>query len=132
MGIPLPEPLIWTHLLVVARATHVYLRLLGAAPPAVQPIITGMHQVSLGAHHMRTLSGAPFAPEPTPYSVGPPHYVKTFTEYLRAAGYYTTNNVKEDYNLKLQPQPGTNPVLRPIGVAAGIPINLFFRCLILL
>ena len=49
---------------------------------------------------MRTLSGAPFAPPPTPYSVVPPHYVKTFTEYLRAAGYYTTNNVKEDYQFE--------------------------------
>jgi arylsulfatase A-like enzyme len=34
---------------------------------------------------------------PTPYSAVPPHYVKTFTEYLRAAGYYCTNNKKTDY-----------------------------------
>jgi uncharacterized sulfatase len=27
----------------------------------------------------------------------PPHYVKCFTEYLRAAGYYCTNNSKTDY-----------------------------------
>lgn len=72
----------------------------GVCSPSRAAIITGMHQVSLGAHHMRTLSGAPFAPEPTPYSVVPPHYVKTFTEYLRAAGYYTTNNVKEDYQFE--------------------------------
>jgi len=72
----------------------------GVCSPSRAAIITGMHQVSLGAHHMRTLSGAPFAPEPAPYSVVPPHYVKTFTEYLRAAGYYTTNNVKEDYQFE--------------------------------
>ena len=59
----------------------------GVCSPSRAAIITGMHQVSLGAQHMRTLSGAPFAPEPAPYSVVPPHYVKTFTEYLRAAGY---------------------------------------------
>ena len=72
----------------------------GVCSPRRAAIITGMHQVSLGAHHMRTLSGAPFAPDPTPFSVVPPHYVKTFTEYLRAAGYYTTNNVKEDYQFE--------------------------------
>ena len=34
---------------------------------------------------------------PTPYSALVPHYVKCFTEYLRAAGYYCTNNAKTDY-----------------------------------
>ena len=34
---------------------------------------------------------------PGPYLAVPPHYVKAFPEYLRAAGYYTTNNVKTDY-----------------------------------
>ena len=72
----------------------------GACSPSRAAIITGVHQVSLGAQHMRTLSGAPFAPAPTPYSVVPPHYVKTFTEYLRAAGYYATNDGKEDYQFE--------------------------------
>ena len=72
----------------------------GACSPSRAALITGMHQVSIGAQHMRTLSGAPFAPEPTPYSAVPPHYVKTFTEYLRAAGYYTSNNGKEDYQFE--------------------------------
>ncbi|MCY3999329.1 MAG: sulfatase-like hydrolase/transferase [Bacteroidetes bacterium] len=87
---------------LAARSTR-YTRVFttaGVCSPSRAAIITGMHQVSLGAHHMRTLSGAPFAPDPTPYSVVPPHYVKTFTEYLRAAGYYTTNNVKEDYQFE--------------------------------
>ncbi len=87
---------------LAARSTR-YTRVFttaGVCSPSRSAIITGVHQVSLGAQHMRTLSGAPFAPEPTPYSVVPPHYVKTFTEYLRAAGYYTTNNVKEDYQFE--------------------------------
>jgi len=84
---------------VGTRYTHAFTTA-GVCSPSRAAIITGMHQVSLGAHHMRTLSGAPFAPDPTPYSVVPPHYVKTFTEYLRAAGYYTTNNVKEDYQFE--------------------------------
>ena len=32
------------------------------------------------------------------YSPRVPDKVKCFTEYLRAAGYYCTNNAKEDYN----------------------------------
>ena len=72
----------------------------GVCSPNRAAIITGMHQSSFGGQHMRTLSGAPFAPPPTPYSAVPPHYVKTFTEYLRAAGYYATNNVKEDYQFE--------------------------------
>lgn len=72
----------------------------GVCSPNRSAIITGMHQSSIGGHHMRTLSGAPFAPTPAPYSAVPPHYVKTFTEYLRAAGYYTTNNFKEDYQFE--------------------------------
>ena len=72
----------------------------GVCSPNRSAIITGMHQSSIGGHHMRTLSGAPFAPPPAAYSAVPPHYVKTFTEYLRAAGYYTTNNVKEDYQFE--------------------------------
>ncbi|KRE82565.1 sulfatase [Paenibacillus sp. Soil766] len=34
---------------------------------------------------------------PTPYFAVPPAYVKTFTEHLRAEGYYCTNNWKTDY-----------------------------------
>ncbi len=34
---------------------------------------------------------------PTPYSAVVPHYVRCFTEYLRAQGYYCTNNRKCDY-----------------------------------
>ena len=34
---------------------------------------------------------------PGPYLAVPPFYVKAFPEYLRAAGYYTTNRAKTDY-----------------------------------
>src|SRR4029450_4812081 len=33
----------------------------------------------------------------------PPAYVKAFTEYLRAAGYYCTNSSKTDYNFEAPP-----------------------------
>ena len=70
----------------------------GVCAPSRSAIITGIYQTSMGTHHMRTTHTNPNAPEmPTPYSAVPPHYVKTFTEYLRAAGYFCTNNLKTDY-----------------------------------
>lgn len=56
----------------------------GVCAPSRSGIITGMYPTSIGTHHMRC-KGVP------------PPYVKCFTEYLRAAGYYCTNNVKTDY-----------------------------------
>ncbi len=50
---------------------------------------------------MRTTHTNLDTPElPTPYEIVPPPYVKVFTEYLRAQGYYCTNNVKTDYQFK--------------------------------
>ncbi len=70
----------------------------GVCAPARSAIITGMYPTSIGTHHMRTAHTNRHTPElPTPYSACPPHYVRCFTEYLRAAGYYCTNNVKTDY-----------------------------------
>jgi len=70
----------------------------GVCAPARSAVITGMYPISIGTHHMRTAHTNPATPEmPTPYSAVVPHYVKCFTEYLRAAGYYCTNNVKTDY-----------------------------------
>ena len=70
----------------------------GVCAPARSAVITGMYPTSIGTHHMRTAHTNPHAPElPTPYSAVVPHYVKCFPEYLRAAGYYCTNNVKTDY-----------------------------------
>jgi arylsulfatase A-like enzyme len=64
--------------------------------PSRAAIITGMHQAAIGAQHMRTTEDT--VPElPGPYLAVPPFYVKAFPEYLRAAGYYTSNNAKTDY-----------------------------------
>jgi uncharacterized sulfatase len=52
--------------------------------PSRSGIITGMYPTTIGTHQMRC-KGVP------------PAYVKCFSEYLRAAGYYCTNNVKTDY-----------------------------------
>jgi N-sulfoglucosamine sulfohydrolase len=70
----------------------------GVCAPARSAIITGMYAISVGTHHMRTTHTQPNAPElPTPYAAVLPPHVKCFTEYLRAAGYYCTNNDKTDY-----------------------------------
>lgn len=56
----------------------------GVCAPSRSGIITGMYPTTIGTHHMRC-KGVP------------PAYVKCFTEYLRAAGYYCTNDSKTDY-----------------------------------
>ncbi|MHC4442044.1 MAG: sulfatase-like hydrolase/transferase [Planctomycetota bacterium] len=48
-------------------------------------LITGVYSTSLGSHNMRSQTRLP-------------DQIKCFTEYLRQAGYYCTNNVKTDYN----------------------------------
>ena len=66
--------------------------------PSRSAIITGMYQTAIGTLHMRVTEDR--VPElPGPYLAVPPHYVKAFPEYLRAAGYYTSNNVKTDYQI---------------------------------
>lgn len=54
--------------------------------PARSTIITGLYGGSSGGINMRSM-------------VPMPAGKKMFTEYLREAGYYCSNNVKEDYNL---------------------------------
>jgi arylsulfatase A-like enzyme len=80
--------------------------------PARASIITGMYANSIGASHMRTGPWFPGITEEgiknykalpegfTPYEAIPPPEVKMFTEYLRSAGYYCTNNSKEDYQFR--------------------------------
>ncbi|MFD2203339.1 sulfatase [Shivajiella indica] len=87
----------------------------GVCAPSRSSIITGMYPVSLGTHNMRT--GPHYAyrePENETYkdyyglkdirgrnvpeyAAVPPPFVKCFTEYLRVAGYFTSNNAKTDY-----------------------------------
>lgn len=57
----------------------------GVCAPSRSGIITGMYPSSIGTHHMRS-------------NAVPPPFVKCFPEYLRAEGYYCTNNLKTDYN----------------------------------
>jgi uncharacterized sulfatase len=57
----------------------------GVCAPSRSSIITAMYPTSIGTHHMRS-KGVP------------PPFVRCFTEYLRALGYYCCNNVKTDYN----------------------------------
>lgn len=74
----------------------------GVCSPARNAIITGRYQTSNGGHNMRTLGNT--YPEqtglPKSYNAVPPPEVKCFPEYLRANGYYTSNNVKTDYQFK--------------------------------
>lgn len=60
---------------------------IGVCAPARSTIITGMYPPSIGTQHMRCRGTLPEA-------------ARCFTEYLREAGYYCTNNVKTDYNFK--------------------------------
>ena len=61
----------------------------GVCAPSRVALITGTFATTLGAHHMRSLDGG--------YQPVPPPEVKTFTEPLRAAGYYTSSLTKLDY-----------------------------------
>ena len=66
------------------RFTHVF-----ATAPVCSPsrscLITGVYAQTLGTHQMRS-------------DFAIPESIKAWPSYLRAAGYYTTNNVKTDYN----------------------------------
>lgn len=57
----------------------------GVCAPCRSSIITGMYPTTLGSMHMRCTAQLP--PQ-----------VRTFTAYLREAGYFCSNNVKTDYN----------------------------------
>ncbi|MEK3883258.1 sulfatase-like hydrolase/transferase [Paenibacillus sp. PL2-23] len=73
----------------------------GVCAPSRCAVITGMYSTYVGGQHMRTTHTNQDTPElPTPYEIVPPSYVKVFSEYLRAQGYYCTNNLKTDYQFK--------------------------------
>ncbi|MBN2665860.1 MAG: sulfatase [Bacteroidales bacterium] len=75
--------------------------------PCRAGIITGMYQTSIGCMHMRTTSYRRGVDNPVAFTAVPPHYVKTFTEYLRTADYYCTNNSKTDYQFAKDPVPAS-------------------------
>ncbi len=55
--------------------------------PSRSTLITGMYPPSIGTENMRST-----------YPI--PDFVKFYPKYLREKGYYTTNNVKKDYNVE--------------------------------
>ena len=77
------------HLDGLAARGLIYRNAWSTAPvcaPARTPIISGLYPASTGAHHMRSQSQLPEG-------------FRFFPQFLREAGYYTTNNSREDYNL---------------------------------
>ncbi len=58
--------------------------------PCRSTLITGMYAVTLGSQHLRS-------------PIRLPKEVQCFPELLRQAGYYCTNNVKQDYNFECPP-----------------------------
>ena len=85
----------------------------GVCAPARSSIITGRYPTSIGTMHMRTskdimswgkreyANNIPImdvaGDSIRQYSTVIPEGIRCFTEYLRAAGYYCTNNAKTDY-----------------------------------
>jgi uncharacterized sulfatase len=72
----------------MARDGIRYTKSFASAPvctPSRCSIITGMYASSLGGQHLRN-------------SIAKPKHVLCFSEYMRKAGYYCTNNSKQDYN----------------------------------
>lgn len=65
----------------------------GVCAPNRSSIISGMYASHMGTLNMRT------------YGIKPPEEMKPFSIYMQRAGYYTTNNTKEDYNFS--PPKGT-------------------------
>ncbi|MFM9093045.1 MAG: sulfatase, partial [Verrucomicrobiota bacterium] len=84
------DPLARTpHVDALAATGMIFKRAWSNAPvcaPARTAIISGMFPPGLGAEHMRS-------------EVAMPAGARMLPQYLREAGYYCTNNAKEDYNL---------------------------------
>jgi len=76
------------HLDAFARQSIQFTHAFATAPvcsPARSCIITGHQAVSLGTQHLRS-------------EISIPEEIRPFPKYLREAGYFTSNNAKEDYN----------------------------------
>jgi uncharacterized sulfatase len=77
----------------LAARGMIYMNAWSNAPvcaPARTTIISGLYPTSTGSEHMRSMTRLPAG-------------FKMFPCYLREAGYYCSNNVKEDYNLEKTP-----------------------------
>ncbi len=64
---------------------------IGVCAPSRSSLIMGTYAPSVGTQHMRS-------------KIKLPASVKLYSQLLREAGYYTTNNSKEDYNLSNRPK----------------------------
>ena len=64
----------------------------GVCAPSRAAHILAVHQVSVGAQHMRTRSF-----KASPYRSVPPAHIKAYPELLRRQGYYTFTSSKLDY-----------------------------------
>ncbi len=76
------------HLDTYAAQSVQYINAFATAPvcsPSRSCIITGFYASSLGSQHLRS-------------TIEIPQEIIPFPKYLREAGYFTTNNAKEDYN----------------------------------
>ncbi len=90
------------HLSKFAQQAVKYTRMYsvaGVCAPSRSGIITGMYPPAIGTQHMRTGTGGEKDPSIPSYQAVTPAEVKAFPEYLRAAGYYCTNNQKTDYQI---------------------------------
>ncbi len=77
------------HLDALGRKGMIYRHAWSTAPvcaPARTTIISGLYPPAAGAQHMRSMTRLPSS-------------MLMFPQYLRRAGYYVSNNSKEDYNL---------------------------------
>lgn len=79
----------------------------GVCAPSRAALISGCFQTAIGGQHMRTMGPSPTYYNPkdfpeghTPYSAVLPEGVIGFPEHLRKAGYYCTNNAKQDYQFE--------------------------------
>jgi arylsulfatase A-like enzyme len=78
------------HLDALASKGMIYLNAWSNAPvcaPARTTLISGLYPPSTGSQHMRSQTRLPAG-------------MKMYPQFLREAGYYCTNNSKEDYNLE--------------------------------
>jgi arylsulfatase A-like enzyme len=70
----------------------------GVSSPSRFALITGMYPSAMGGNFMRNQSTPQYLPEGiSSYEVVLPEGIRPYTEYMREAGYYCTNNAKTDY-----------------------------------
>ncbi len=82
------------------KFTHVFSPS-GVCAPSRAALSTGMYPSHIGANNMRTGGNPKFFPKDiVPYEAVLPVGVRMHSEEMRRAGYYCSNNSKEDYQFK--------------------------------